>query len=92
MFKLLFHLWLVPRLLPGCLFWLLLIGLVLAYCGEQKATEHRPANAQNQGRFHSREINKRNLKEVTAWNGGKPKHAGCCIENRWFVPFEVACR
>jgi hypothetical protein len=59
MFRLFFNFWLLPRLLPGCLFWLLLFGLALSYCGGQKATENRPAHSQHQSGFHSREINKR---------------------------------
>ena len=58
-FRLFFNFWLLPRLLPGCLFWLLLFGLALSYCGEQKATEHRPANTQNRSGFHTRGINER---------------------------------
>jgi hypothetical protein len=48
MFRLFFNLWLLPRLVPGCLFWLLLLGLALSYCGEQKPRENRPPDSQKQ--------------------------------------------
>jgi hypothetical protein len=48
MFRLFLNLWLLPRLVPGCLFWLLLLGLALSYCDEQKPRENRPPDFQEQ--------------------------------------------
>jgi hypothetical protein len=62
MFRLLFNFWLLPRLLPGCLFFgCSCLDWRFPIAANKKLQSIGQPMLKNQGRFHSREINKRNL-------------------------------